>query len=129
MKPALLKMFEYHRTLIDQQGPDTAAVLRSTMMIHIELEAERKKNTYLNLSRMNGWPILLDFQRLPDRIVAMTDELETLIMVQGARGDGPVQQGLRDSLAREGLGSDFKKFATLHPTIIPEIIINNARPG
>jgi hypothetical protein len=127
--PAIRKAFEHHQELVDKYGADSNEVFRSSVMVHIEMEAERKSNTYFDLSRLNHWPIILDFKRLPDRIIAMQDELEALVMVHGARGNGPVQQGLRDSLARHGLGSDFTKLATISVHRVPEVIIHNARPG
>ena len=98
-------------------------------MVHIELDTNRQKTRHLDLANLSGWPIKIDLKTLPDRILAMQAKLMELVLHEGATGSGPVQDALHDRIAREGLGSDFARFAKLKHHAVPELIINNARPG
>jgi hypothetical protein len=125
----LLAILKTHGTLIKEHGEDSKEVLRSSLMVHIELEATYERTQLLNLAHLNQWPTEINFKTLPDRILAMEHKLTELVFLEGTKGTGPVQDALRDIIARFGLGTDFSRFAKLKHTQIPELIIQNARPG
>src|ERR1700722_7333518 len=125
----LLELLKIHVGLVKKHGAGSNEVFRSSLMVHIELDTNREKTRHLNLANLSGWPVKIDFKTVPDRILAMQDKLTKLVLHEGATGSGAVQDALRDRIAREGLGSDFARFAKLKHHAIPELIIKNSRPG
>jgi hypothetical protein len=125
----LLKMFENLAALIKEHGEDSLEVFRYSVEVHIELDATRDKTRLLNLANRSQWPLKIDFKTLPDRILAMESKLTELVLREGMAGAGPVQDALRDRIARLGLGADFSKFAKLNHTQVPDMIRQNSRPG
>jgi hypothetical protein len=121
----LEQLFRRYNHALDTGGLFGTGVLRLECEICGYLKGCQKKVIDWELAEQEGWPINIDFKKLPDRIIAMEDKLRTFIIEEGLEASNLVVQALRTDLSRVGL--ELHKLVTI--SMPPVIIVDHAWPG
>jgi hypothetical protein len=79
------------------------------------------------VAKRNGWPIDIDFSKLTDRIILLTESLTQLVFEEGLKSQNVVQQGFDQRL--KGLRLTRSKFSNLPKGNIPMDLADDSRPG
>ena len=124
-------MFAHYRKLINKHGFSSKAILwNHTYSIHAELEKIAKQESQTQVIATNGWPDP-DFHTILTRIVKMRRELSVLLFQTGISGPGFMQKQFEALLSRAKFGEppNISRFAQTSLRNLPNIIIDNSRPG
>jgi len=112
--------------LMKTKGPFVKETLRAELLLCGELAAERKKGAHKALAESNDWPLTIDFKSLPDRIIDLKVDIDSVIK-NGIAKDDPIRVGLLHCVSRAGLGPDFSKLARM--PFAPMEVFEASRPG
>ncbi|KAJ7029149.1 hypothetical protein C8F04DRAFT_1187930 [Mycena alexandri] len=76
--PAIISLFRQRQALIDTNGPAAAGHDELTQQICTVLRLEHERSESLAHAKSAGWPVNIDFDNLPARIIPLVYELEQL---------------------------------------------------
>jgi hypothetical protein len=123
----LTEMLHDHRLLGATSGRTGGKYLRSELEVCYQITTENSRETEVAYARSRNWPIEIDFESLPGRIVAMKNDLVLMVADKNTRANTIVHQRLLTNISQLGLGTGFQKLAKR--TVMPMDVICYARPG
>ena len=123
-------LFSKYQAILQSEGEDSGVLHSQTLEICVYLKSCIQKHMARNEAESHGWPVHINFMALVDRIVAMKDDLHSLLFIEGISSSNPIQQQFNDDLQvvyRMGRTRSLEKFAK--ETKAPEYIVDNSYPG
>lgn len=127
-KVRICETFKEFQAIFDSHDPYDEHISDKEVEICVYIKKLIKKAEANELAEHEGWPIAIDFKRLPDRIMTMKDDLKKLLN-EGMKSENIVLEALKNDLWSLGYLARtlMKKFAGVQHA--PSYIIENSRPG
>ena len=84
-----LKLLREYTMLMKTKGLFVKETLHAELLLCVELSAECKKGAHKALAESNDWPLTIDFKSLPDRIIDLKSDIDSVIK-NGIAKDDPI---------------------------------------
>jgi hypothetical protein len=120
-------MLKTHDGIVSDKGTECGPAMRLEALICPYINQQNGEITGQQFAKSNGWPIDIDFSKLTDRVILLTDSLTQLVFEDGLRSQNVVQQHFDQRLS--GLRITRRKFSNLSKGKIPMVLADDSRPG
>ena len=127
MDDRLRFMLKTYEGITRDQGPDCGPAIRLEASICPYISQQNGGIAGQQVAKSNGWPIDIDFSKLTDRVILLTDSLTQLVFKDGLKSRNVVQQRFDQRL--RGLRLTRSKFSNLPKGKTPMDLADDSRPG
>jgi hypothetical protein len=120
-------LFKKHAQLIRSGGQYAKGVGPLEARICVEITAERTKSWHTCIATTRKWPIKINLTNVPERIIAMKEELDKVMTVMNSHEQFTVWEYLKEDL--ESVSKTVDDLARMKTNATPIKLTDHARPG